>query len=514
MSFMNGIFLSATVNAGQDLFSEAWTEGNLYQIQGLVSKLGSFCGTVISIVGFGIVIFSILKNAMSGLYVVNPTFWDKVDEIKAQAITGMQGTVNDLVGRSNGNFAAQKVGGIFTFLLGLIPNIKALTDFDDGAPVDKKQYFMKSIPLLVAQIFIGMLIFFGYPAKIAQWIGNGATYAVAAVINNVDPIEVVQGVSQKFTIYNLSTDGSQVPIEQTINKMTSDMIPVVATKYNDMQKQPTQETALALESALISNFSIDDIVSKVLGAREGYNITISATGQSNTPTISQGYQKMGNSDVYYAQATNGTYSFKYWVQGSTLPTGSQKVGANDYFVWTVQATPVAVSNTSTANLIIFSGISTSGVTKNSTTSYTINGIKLGNGDGDLKGTAGNNVTVEFINKTTGDTEKSFTAKLDTASVTQTSGATPVLTFSSTARDEVNKLLTTCYARVNLTGSWSYDVKEDSKSISLKVTELRLSSGGTTGAGATGALSTWTDVDMTTTVGVPITYSMTTKSTAK
>ena len=211
---MRFMLLTATVNAGQDLFSKAWTEGNLYRIQGLVSKLGSFAGTVISIVGFGIVIFSILKNAMSGLYVVNPTFWDKVDDIKSQAIAGMQGTIGELAGsvRGNGNYAAQKVGGIFTFMLGLIPNIKALTDFDDGAPVDKKQYFMKSIPLLIAQIFIGMMIFFGYPAKIAEWIGSGATYAVAAVINNVDPIEVVQGINQKFTIYNLSNDGSQVHI--------------------------------------------------------------------------------------------------------------------------------------------------------------------------------------------------------------------------------------------------------------------------------------------------------------
>ena len=187
---MKFILLTGDINAGQDLFSKAWTEGNLYEIQGFVSKLGSFACMLISIVGFGIVIFSILKNAMSGLYVVNPTFWDRVDDIKQQAISGMQSTIQEAAGSVNGkgNYAAQKVGGIFTFLLGLIPNIKALTDFDDGVPVDKKQYFMKSIPLLIAQIFIGMMIFFGYPAKIAEWLGNGATYAIAAVIKNVDQI--------------------------------------------------------------------------------------------------------------------------------------------------------------------------------------------------------------------------------------------------------------------------------------------------------------------------------------
>lgn len=511
---MKFILLTATANAGQDLFSEAWTEGNLYQIQGLVSKLGSFACTLISIVGFGIVIFSILKNAMSGLYVVNPTFWDRVDEIKQQAISGMQSTITEAAGMvsGKGNFAAQKVGGIFTFLLGLVPNIKALTDFDDGVPVDKKQYFMKSIPLLIMQIFIGMMIFFGYPAKIAEWMGSAATYAIAAIINNVDPIEVVQGVSQKFTIYNLSTDGSQKPIEQTINRMASEMLPVVATKYNDMKKQPTQETALALEAELINNFSTDNVIMQILGAEEGYDVTISATSQSNTPTISAGYEPVGSSNVYYAQASNGTYSFKFWVQGSTLPTGSKKVGADDYFVWTVLATPVAVSNTSTANLIVFGGINTTGTVKNNTVSYTLYGITIGSNSGtDLKGTAGQNLTVEFISKADGTIQKSYTAILQTASVNQSAGATPVLTFNRDDRQDITNLLNTCYARVNLTGSWSFDVKDtsnDKNKISLKVTELRLSAGTST---MTGALSTWTDVDMTTSSGTQITYGMTKKS---
>ena len=143
--------LAASVDAGKDLFSEAWTEGNLYTVNGIVEKLGAFACWVISIVGFGIVIFSILKNAMSGLYVVNPNFWDRVDEVKKQAVGGVSGTIQEATGKT-GNVAAQKLGGFLVFMLGLIPNIRALTDFDDGAPVDKKQYFMHSIPLLVVQI--------------------------------------------------------------------------------------------------------------------------------------------------------------------------------------------------------------------------------------------------------------------------------------------------------------------------------------------------------------------------
>ena len=509
-----GILLTANVGADQDLFSEAWTEGNLYQISDLVSMLGGFCCTVISIVGFGIVIFSILKNAMSGLYVVNPTFWDKVDDIKNQAVNGISGTINDVAGRAGGNgggnYAAQKVGGVLTFLLGLIPNIKALTDFDDGVPVDKKQYFMKSIPLLIAQIFIGMLIFFGYPAKIAEWIGDGATFAVNAIITNIDPVEVVAGISDEFTVYTLATDGSQIPLEQVVNKMSQEMASVVKTRYSDIEKQPMQETAYAIENNLLAQFTDDgSVVATILGSTEGYNINITAAAQASIPTVSSSYRLVNSgSQVYYAQATNGTYSFKYWIQAQSLPMGVPDVSSTDYLVWTITATPVAVSNTSTANLIVCGGINSTGTTSGTTTGFTINGITFGKGATDVQGTLGQNCTVEAIDAA-GSVVATYTAKIQSAAVGGDS-QTGILTFASSQRTEVaSNLSNGCYLRVQLPGSWSYTVTSTTgASMTLRVNELRLVSGSAT---MSGFLSTWTDCDLTTSTGVTINYSMTQQS---
>ena len=509
---MNLFRLIATTDVGKDLFSETWTEGNLYQIQGLTEALGSFACTVISVVGFGIVIFSILKNAMSGLYVVNPTFWDRVDEVKSQAVSNMQGTVNDLTGKS-GNFAVQKIGGVLTFILEYIPNIKALTDFDDDVEIDKKQYFMKSIPLLVAQIFIGMLIFFGYPAKIAEWIGDGATWALSAVINNVDPVQVVQGMSDKFTVYTLSTDGSVVPMEKVINNMTTDMVRNVSTKYSDMSKEVIQDTALKIEGKLLESFNNSTLTS-VLGAEEGYHVTVSATTQNVAPQVSESYRKLEGSEVWMAQATNGTYSFKYWMQASPIISkGSTKVGADDYFVWTIQATPVAVSNTSTANLIIFGGINSTGTTKGSTVSYTINGITVGSNSGsDVKGTLGQSMVVEVLSKDDGNVLATYNAILQTASINQSAGATPILTFNSSDRATINGYIQNGnILKVNLVGSWSYDIVDnmnDRNTLTLKVNEFRLVGGV---MNKTGALSTWTGLDNTRKSGDEINVAMTKRS---
>lgn len=509
------ILLAATVPESKNLFNEAWTEGNLYSIQSVVEVLGNFSCKVISIVGFGIVIFSILKNALSGLYVVNPNFWDKVDDLKTQAVAMANDSINGTLQMAGsrfgqgGNVAANKLGSIFTFILSAIPNVKALTDFDDGVPVDKKQYFMRSIPLLIIQIFIGMLIFFGYPAKIANWIGSGATYAISAVINNIDPVETVTKLSESFTVYNLSTDGSQDRFEQVVNEATNDMISTVKTKYSDMKKNPTQETAYALEQALLTDLDID-VIRNTLGATEGYDISISTTAREQLPTVSGNYKNVssGNDQAgpYMAQATNGTVSFVYWVQGTVLPTGSTMVGSSDFFVWRITATPMAVSNTSSANLIVFAGVNTTPTSNGSgALNLTIQGITVGEGTQDIRGTLGKNVTVEHVNEQ-GEVVKSFAAVLQSASVTQSSGAVPILSFASANTQELKSALGSGYLRVNLTGSWSREVKTGaSKQVSttLRVTELRLTPGSSS---ATYALSTWTDVDMSTKTGADLNAS--------
>ena len=485
------------LTAGQNLFDSAWTEGNLYSIQPIVNILGSFSVKVISFVGFGIVIFSILKNAMSGLYVVNPNFWDRVSDVKRQLVGEVSGIIQDGASRvpGQGNAIAQRLGGIMTFLLQLLPDIRALTDFDDGVPVDKKQYFMKSIPLLIAQIFIGMLIFMGYPSKIAEWIGNGGTYMITAMINNIDPIEVVTGISDSITVYNLSTDGSPDPFDRTVNKGASEMIRVVQTKYRDMQKDPTQETAYALETYL-QNALESDTIRSIIGASEGYDVVVNAISQSSPPTYSNAFKVIvaGNGyNTVMAQATNGTIQIKTWIAGQALPTGSTLVKADDYFVWTITATPVALSKTSTSNMIMFGGLSSPTADTSGKINLTIQGITLGNGANDLRGTP-TNMIVDSIDAT-GTVVHSYTATLQTASVNQVTGATPILTFAATDRENLvsDVQQNGCYLRVNLAGSWSYDVTADNSTTTISVTELRLKIGGSKGF----ALTVWDDVTLAT-----------------
>lgn len=525
------VLLTATTGAteaSQDLFNSAWTTGNLFKIQGVVNFLGNIAVWVISAVGFGIVIFSILKNALSGLYVVNPPFWDKVDQIKQDMAQGVGNAVGGIGGngQNRASGAAKKLGGALTIILGYIPNVRALTDFDDsdGDVPDKKQYFIKSIPLLIAQIFIGCLIFMGYPTKIAAWIGNGGMYAIDAVLNNVDPVETVQKLSNKVMIYNLSTDGTQDPWEKAMNDGARKLLAVVQTKYTDMKKQPTQTVALEIESKLMQAFD-DETIKNILGAGQGYAINMSAITSEIMPTTSNSYQQTGpTGEVYVAQATNGAYSYRYYLNGTNLSSGSTLSGPNDWFILNITATPVAIANVANSSLIAFGGFDGSAVevaAQSNSLKIPVRGITVGKGPNDIKGTLGQTMVVDFV-ATSGSGEDakiitlgSYQASLQSAQVGQTNGAAPSLIFSASAKEQIGNCLdsklpngdsapggaTFAYMRVNLVGSWTKDITSDTNANStttLRLQEIRLVADKST---SSYALATWPKVNDSTTWGV-------------
>ena len=380
--------------SSQDLFSADWTEGNLYTIESVVNVLGKVSVWVISIVGFGIVIFSILKNAMSGLYVVNPSFWDRVDEVKNQAVGGAQSAIQDITG---GNAKAAKLGGFLVWLLGLVPNIKALTDFGESGEIpDKKQYFLHSIPLLVAQIFIGMLIFFGYPTKIANWVGTAGTTVIDMVLNNVDPVDTVTTTASKMAIVEFVSQDSGNPYDQAVYKLSSEACVKVFSRYSDMSKDNKQQFAYAIESEIADAFSE---CTDVLGAAEGYDVTpYCSPVATNRPNIDKGWTAKGSKGVYASTATNGTISYRMVLPlAGITPTGSTTLaGSGDALLVGFTATPEAIkSSVSNTAVVGFSSLANA-TTTGSTTTWTLAGaIKYSDTDsnGMIGGTPGTSCTI-------------------------------------------------------------------------------------------------------------------------
>lgn len=495
---------------GQNLFSEKWTEGDLNSIQPIVNMLSTLSVWVISIVGFGIVIFSILKNALSGLYVINPSFWDRVSQIKKQAVGHISGVV-DYAANKNGNEMAQRLGGIVTWLMTLIPDVRALTDFDDGvdpASIDKKQYFMKSLPLLVFQIFIGTFIFLGYPSKVAEWIGEGGTYLVDAIMNNTDPVTVVQRVSDKIQVYHLATDGSPLPYDKRINEFTTNILRAVQSKYPSMEADPTQEVAYVLESWLqTALYSAQD----VLSAEQGYTFSCVSTYNKGIPTVASAFQYVSTdagAPLVKASATNGTVQYMTWISAASLPTGLPAVDPDDYFRITITASPEALKTVSRDSMIVFGAIAKDGTSKSGTNAVTTFNIgtrlTMGTANTDIHGKA-TPLTVDVVDSS-GTTIASINARLEPRSVANTNQQLQLVfdtaEFNNTVG--VNNWKSASYVKILLPGTWTLTVdKSQGSNISttVSVSELRLAMADSPdNTNLTYALTTYKDLSATTTIG--------------
>lgn len=355
---MNYLNLLCVMLSSQDLFADAWTEGNLNSINWLTSNLGSFAGMIISAVGFCIVIFSILKNAISGLYVVNPNLWDKVDELKKASagewnhgnvsggwIQNASGSAN--LGNDKANAAFAKIGGAAGFLIALLPNVRELTDFQEGEDIDKKQYFTKSIIAMIFQIFIGVLIFFGYPTQFASWVGSFGTAAIDMVITNVDPIATLNMVADKTSnLQWIYAEAEKPSYHYYVREGAQSAYTSVVGVNNDMQAGPRQLLANELE-----NWLAESCMSymETIGASDGYQTSVASAYVTQAPVIPDGATPISviNGGGYSTTSKSGTVTIKVWRSVGSFNTGSTEVGQTDYVAVTYTCSKTALKVTST-----------------------------------------------------------------------------------------------------------------------------------------------------------------------
>lgn len=225
---------------GDNLFSPKWTTGKLDDIEFVVEILATVATWVISVVGFGIIISSLLKNSVAALYCANSNFWDKVDQIK-------QGQKVEIASGANSNQATAVLGSAITLFLSFMPNIKKMTDFDDGV-LDAKMYFMKAIPMMMLTIFIGVFVFRGYPARIAEFSTNLGTGVLDAVLTNVDPIAWVEKIPTEIAVIRLTTDAANDDVSKNINKVSKKVISAYLGAVNDIPKKERVNVARDIEA--------------------------------------------------------------------------------------------------------------------------------------------------------------------------------------------------------------------------------------------------------------------------
>ena len=287
---MNSAFLYNlfVVLSNTALFYEEYTVGQAGLITWLRDNAGVIICYVISAVGFLIVAAAIIKNALAGLYLAFPRMWDKVSEVRKNVESGFE----NMAGGEKGKKA---VGTFAILLLSMLPDVKSATEFGEGGDSEmssgegkkfmKKQWISKAIPEFIALCMIGMLIFYGYPTKLANWIGNTGRFALDAFFDNVDPVQLTKKVFTGISTYELATDSATNSLEKNVNALTRSAVKQMYTKYSDMQSQPLQETALSVETLILNVANDCTGLNAILSEQDGLTVSFMSQLTATKPVM-------------------------------------------------------------------------------------------------------------------------------------------------------------------------------------------------------------------------------------
>jgi len=364
------------------LFDPNYSTGKLSLLGDFRISAGTAVCWVVSIVGFCLTAAAVIKLALSGLYLAYPRLWDRVNELHKQIESSAKSNASG--GGQGGANVVKKAAGFLCLLISILPDVKSATEFGEGGSsegagsnqFEKKRWLTKAIPEFLALSMIGVLIYFGYPTKLASWVGNTGTYVLDAFFDNVDPVQLTKKVLTNVATYDLQTDTAASTYEQNINDMTKLAMRSIYTKYSDMQTGPVQTTAYQVENVLLQGFQEDAECYALLQNQDGYSIAYTVQLSSTTPVISETYELAGSIEgggkLYKAKTKTKIINYKMIYPVENLPTGSTKVTSTDYLILTINCTPVALSATSSAKLTrVVAGGSQA---DNSTQTYIISSI--------------------------------------------------------------------------------------------------------------------------------------------
>lgn len=288
-----------------NLFNPEYTSGDLSKIAPLVRIGQAVSVCIISIIGFSIVISTVLKQALHGLYATNPQLWDRVDEVHRMKIAESLGKI-----KGGGNEITNLLGFLQSFIFSLLPNVKAVTEFD-GDTVDPKTFFTKSLPVACLYMFIGVFIFYGYTTKFGEKVSQFGTEVLDNFFLRVDPIAWAQKIPGKIARANFSTDGSQLEFDQHVNKVARKAYQTVQTALPDITKEKQPAVALEVEQWVIDCMSAEP-ADKCDSA--GYDMSYNAGVSSAEPDLSR---------VHNTVSKDGhTFTYAYATPLSSFDTGS------------------------------------------------------------------------------------------------------------------------------------------------------------------------------------------------
>lgn len=270
-----------------------------------VNKIGSLVDewfmAAISFVSFFIISASCLRNVLAGAYCVFPKFWDGVHEAHQMTSAISIASVGSYF--TGGGYKNTNVGSISKFLMGLLPDIKVLTDFEGAQDVDYKQYFMKAIPQCVIAVFVGVFIYNGYYRDVMVVTSRFGSHVTMNALMSIKPEQVLETLTNvvvniQYPIKDASygTDlYADTYLKEVVGYVTGD------DAYPDQSsKGPKQKLYDAMSSWCSEKFKNVNVVPEEMRDTELWSMSVDNAGIRSTNPITG---SMGGDGLTYTSRT-------------------------------------------------------------------------------------------------------------------------------------------------------------------------------------------------------------------
>lgn len=324
---------------GNNLFNSEYTSGDLQKIAPFV-RIGQVVSVwIISIIGFGIVISTVIKQAMHGLYATNTKLWDRVDEVHRTKVAEGLGKI-----KAGGNELTNMLGFLQSFIFAMLPNVKAVTEFD-GDTTDVRTFFTKSLPISCLYMFVGVFIFYGYTTKFGEKVSQFGTTLIDNYFLRIDPIAWAEKIPGKVARVSFATDGSQLDFDKHVNQVSKKAYQTLQTLLPDITKEKQPDVAKAVETWVIDCLSQEP---QAQCDSEAWEMSFTSTTSRGEPDLSYVHNK--------ASKDGHTITYAYAVPVSMFDTGSvQSAVDTDYLRINLTFTEKAKTNNYTSMECVMNG---------------------------------------------------------------------------------------------------------------------------------------------------------------
>lgn len=258
-------------NAFNDILNNTRWQGNMDTISPIVGIIDVGFTTYLTIIAFFIIMAAMSRNILAAGYCAFPKFFDQVHEahmeVADQSWFNRFGTVDGWKSR----FQEMNMSTIKKFFMRLVPDIKVLTDFEEGV-YDFKSYFIRAIPQMLAVVCLGAFIYNGFYRDVASQVTNFGSEMFRRVILNTDPVTFIDRITNATGRPDFSYSEDKTTKGKLINSIAQKSYSMVMSKYKDItSRDAKQRIANKLETSIEK--SITNTVMKKIPDLSKYKVT-------------------------------------------------------------------------------------------------------------------------------------------------------------------------------------------------------------------------------------------------